>query len=93
MAKDLKLSPYHGGLVPTGIVNSGVVTFGIVTSGVVTAGVVTGHVGSGGHVGFGFSGSSHLHPHLQQLFTTILIAVCPFSQHTPFIASVMIIPF
>ncbi|EML9903477.1 hypothetical protein RG393_002085 [Morganella morganii] len=74
-----------------GVVTDGVVTDGVVTVGVVTHGVVTGHVGSGGHtvtgghVGFGFSGSSHLQPHLQQLFTIILITVCPFSQHASFV--------
>lgn len=63
-------------------------TIGVVGVGVVTGGIGE-HVGIGGQVGSGFSGSSHLQQHLQQLFTTILITVCPFSQHTSFVTSVI----
>lgn len=72
---------------------------GVVTGGViVVVGVTGGHVGfgvTGGHVGFGFSGSLHAQSqqHLQQLFTTILITVWPFSQHDSFVSVVIAIPF
>lgn len=82
------------GVVGVGVVGVvGVAGVGVVGVGVV--GVVTGggHVGTGGHAGSGFSGSLQSQQHLQQLFTTTLITVRPFSQHVSFVTWVMIIPF